>query len=131
MAVRWQSKKRLPLPRGAASDLLCFGDLVDLGNQPQEPSLNFLVGQLLDSLLLRDLQLLLGVDVALVGVTDCVLEQELRALGRAAILIEPFRSIGLDPLKGIVDCQLVSSRKRRNCGGGCNPAGAEARNCRG
>lgn len=55
---------------GAVSDLLCLGDLVDLGNQPQKPSLNLLVGQLLDSLLLRDLQLLLGVDVALVGVAE-------------------------------------------------------------
>ena len=71
-----QKTKRMPSPKGGRGSLN-LRNLVDLGNQSKQPSLNLFVGKLLDALLLRDLQFLLGIDVALVRITERVLEQEI------------------------------------------------------
>ena len=63
-------------------------DRDDLGCQTLQSALDFLVGELLDTLLLRDLQFLLGVDFALAGIAEGVLKQELRTLGVAFCLEE-------------------------------------------
>ena len=72
-----------------------------------QSALDFLVGELLDTLLLRDLQLLLGVDFALAGIAEGVLEQELRALGVDFGLEEAFSRVCLNALQCIVDNQPV------------------------
>ena len=98
--------KRTPSPEGGRGSLN-LGNLVDLGNQSKQPSLNLFVGKLLDALLLRDLQFLLRIDVALVRIAERVLEQELRTLGGATVLVQPLRSIRFDALKRIIDGKFI------------------------
>ena len=78
--------KRMPSPKGGRGSLN-LGNLVDLGNQSKQPSLNLFVRKLLDALLLCDFQFLLRIDVALVRIAERVLEQEIRTLGRVVILV--------------------------------------------
>ena len=72
--------------RELLSLLRCDRD--NLGCQTLQSALDFLVGKLLDPLLFRDFQLLLGVDFALACIAESVLKQELRTLGVAFCLEE-------------------------------------------
>jgi len=87
--------------------LLGLADLIDLGDQSDEASVDLFVRQIFDTLLLGNLEFLLGVDVGLVGIAEGVLEQELRAFGRALIFIKAFSGIRFNTLKRIVESELI------------------------
>ena len=101
------SKQKSP-PRREGNGSLSLGfvdirDLDDLGGQARETALDLFVRELLDSDFLCDFQFLLGVDVALVGVAEGVLQKELSTFGGAFVLIQTLCCIRFNTLERVVD----------------------------
>ena len=90
--------------------LLGLADFLNARNQSDETSVDFFVRQIFDTLLLADFQLLLGVDVGLVGIAEGVLEQELRTLRATLGLKETVGNVGFNLLESEVDDSAMFSK---------------------